>query len=99
MGELKFEVGFAGGMFAIFVPSPKPAARTKADENASPVAGTAPGSPVAMPLDLTTAQTAVLSMASILVRIEREAEGPQQQRKVLVGAMLRDAEQEWIVLN
>ena len=35
----------------------------------------APGAPVPPPLDLATAQTAVTSMASILFRIEREANG------------------------
>ncbi len=65
--------GFAGGMFAIFVPSPKNQV-TSAD-NAPPVSGTAPGAPMPPPLDLTTAQAAVTSMASILFRIEREANG------------------------
>ena len=67
--------GFAGGLFAIFVPSPRTAPQTKADDNASPVAGTAAGSPTAVTPDLTTAQAAVSSMASILIRIEREADG------------------------
>jgi membrane dipeptidase len=65
--------GFAGGMFAIFVPSPKNQVTTA--DNAPPVSGTAPGAPVPPPLDLATAQTAVTSMASILFRIEREANG------------------------
>jgi membrane dipeptidase len=65
--------GFAGGMFAIFVPSPRN--KVTSAENAPPVSGTAPGEPLPPPLDLTTAQAAVTSMASILIRIEREAEG------------------------
>jgi membrane dipeptidase len=65
--------GFAGGLFAIFVPSPKNQV-TSAD-NAAPVSGTAPGAPMPPPLDLATAQAAVSSMASILIRIEREAAG------------------------
>jgi membrane dipeptidase len=65
--------GFAGGMFAIFVPSPKNQVTTS--DNAPPVSGTAPGAPMPPPLDLTTAHAAVTSMASILFRIEREAEG------------------------
>lgn len=65
--------GFAGGMFAIFVPSPKNQV-TSADQ-APPVSGTATGAPMPPPLDLTTAQTAVSSMASILFRIERESNG------------------------
>src|SRR3982750_1084669 len=61
--------GFAGGLFAIFVPSSKAAGQT------SPALGTPPGAPMAATPDLTTAQAAVLSMASILIRIEREANG------------------------
>jgi membrane dipeptidase len=64
--------GFAGGLFAIFVPSPKNQV-TSAD-NAAPVSGTAPGAPMPPPLDLTTAQAAVSSMASILIRIEARGE-------------------------
>src|SRR6185312_16833291 len=65
--------GFAGGMFAIFVPSPRN--KVTSTDNAPPVSGTAPGAPVPPPLELGEAQTAVWSMASILFRIEREAEG------------------------
>ena len=65
--------GFAGGLFAIFVPSPKNQVTTA--DNEAPVSGTAPGAPMPPPLDLTTAQAAVTSMASILFRIEREANG------------------------
>src|SRR5215218_4544779 len=65
--------GFAGGLFAIFVPSPKN--EVTATDNAAPVSGTAPGAPMPPPLDLATAQAAVLDMASILIRIEREANG------------------------
>ena len=65
--------GFAGGLFAIFVPSPKNQVTTT--DNAAPVSGTAPGAPLPPPLDLQTAQAAVSSMTSILIRIEREANG------------------------
>jgi membrane dipeptidase len=69
--------GFAGGMFAIFVPSPRqpsaPSSTPAAD--AAPVPDTAPGSPMPPPLDLVTAQAATWRMASILTRIEREANG------------------------
>ena len=41
----------------------------------TPALDTAAGATVPPPLDLTTAQTAVSSMASILFRIEREADG------------------------
>lgn len=64
--------GFAGGMFAIFVPSPSNKPRGNGD---APVSGTDVGAPLPPPLELGAAQTAVLSMASILVRIERAAEG------------------------
>jgi len=65
--------GFAGGLFAIFVPSPRNQVATA--DNAPPVSGTAPGAPMPPPLDLPTAQAAVSAMASILIRIEREANG------------------------
>src|SRR3954462_14137525 len=65
--------GFAGGLFAIFVPAPSPP--TARAENTAPVSSTAPGAPMPPPLDLATAQAAVSSMASILIRIEREANG------------------------
>lgn len=52
--------GFAGGLFAIFVPSP-------------PRGGGAPEAPPA--LDRETAQDVSLAMASLLLRIERESDG------------------------
>src|ERR1043165_6182070 len=58
--------GFAGGLFAIFVPSPKNQVTTA--DNAAPVSDTAAGAPVPPPLDLATAQAAVSGMASILIR-------------------------------
>src|SRR6266404_3026867 len=67
--------GFAGGLFAIFVPSPKAASTAARAEDAAPALDTAAGAAMPPPLDLTTAQTAVSSMASILIRIEREANG------------------------
>jgi membrane dipeptidase len=65
--------GFAGGLFAIFVPSPR--SKTPRAKDEAPVPDTAPGAPLPLPLDLATAQTAVSSMAAILIRIEREADG------------------------
>ena len=65
--------GFAGGFFAIFVPSPDNNRPRK--EGDAPVSGTSVGAPLPKPLELSYAQTAVLSMAAILVRIEREAQG------------------------
>jgi len=68
--------GFAGGLFAIFVPSPKaPSPSTARAEDTGPVPDTAPGAPMPPPLELAAAQAAVSSMASILIRIEREANG------------------------
>ncbi len=61
--------GFAGGMFAIFVPSLRPASAPPGAPaaDAAPVPDTAPGSPMPPPLDLATAQAATFSMASILI--------------------------------
>src|SRR5207249_2959055 len=74
--------GFAGGLFAIFVPSPKaaspkaaPAPTAARADDAAPALDTAAGAPMPPPLELTTAQAAVSRMASILIRIEREANG------------------------
>ena len=61
--------GFAGGMFAIFVPSPQ---RPRPD-------GEAPkditDEPVQLEVDLARAQKAVLAMASLLFRIESQSNG------------------------
>lgn len=67
--------GFAGGLFAIFVPSPRPSSASPPAVDAAPVPDTAPGSPMPPQLDLATAQAATWRMASILTRIEREANG------------------------
>jgi membrane dipeptidase len=64
--------GFSGGLFAIFVPSPNRAGR--GTRNALAL-DTAVGAPLPPPLDLAEAQAIVASMASILIRIEREAGG------------------------
>src|SRR6188508_3379149 len=55
--------GFAGGLFAIFAPSPKtpPTTTPARAEEAAPALDTAPGAPLPPPLDLTTAQAAVSS--------------------------------------
>src|SRR5258705_62412 len=71
--------GFAGGLFAIFVPSPKaaPSSPTARAEEAAPALDTAAGAPVPWGLhprlDVAPAQAAVWSMTSILIRMEREA--------------------------
>lgn len=62
------EGGFAGGLFAIFVPS--------ADGAIGPNARNAGNGALSAPaLELTPAQRAVFSMASLLLRIERESQG------------------------
>jgi len=65
--------GFAGGLFAIFVPSPRKSGTQPASGGA--VAGTSIDDPPPPAVDLATAQSATISMASILIRIEREAAG------------------------
>jgi membrane dipeptidase len=67
--------GFAGGLFAIFVPSPK--RKDRADGEAAPqetgsVVGNDPAPPA---VDTAEAQRVVFAMASLLFRIERESNG------------------------
>jgi membrane dipeptidase len=66
--------GFAGGLFAIFVPSPKRKDRTSETppQETGSVVGNDPAPP---PVDIAEAQRVVISMASLLFRIERESEG------------------------
>jgi membrane dipeptidase len=66
--------GFAGGLFAIFVPSPSRDSAAKTDGE-TPKLDTAPGAAMPAAPDLATAQAATFAMASILARIERTAEG------------------------
>ncbi len=67
--------GFAGGLFAIFVPSPKRKngadGETPSQETGS-VIGSAPSPPA---VDVTEAQRVVFAMAALLYRIERESRG------------------------
>jgi membrane dipeptidase len=63
--------GFAGGLFAIFVPSPEKK-REASDKTAEPNFTSTPAPP---PLDTTEAQRAVTGMVSLLYRIERQAPG------------------------
>ena len=76
--------GFAGGLFAIFVPS-RNGATGPNGETPSPNAGS--GAPLHS-LELTPAQTAVFSMVSLLLRIERESQG-----RVRVCRTVADIEQ------
>jgi membrane dipeptidase len=65
--------GFAGGLFAIFVPSPR---RQSASGESSPATGSGIGSDPSPPaVDIAEAQRAVIAMASLLYRIERESQG------------------------
>lgn len=68
------EGGFAGGFFAIFVPSPDRKPRNDNNNGDGPGLDTGVGAPLPPLLELGEAQAAVFSMASILARIEREAE-------------------------
>jgi membrane dipeptidase len=65
------EGGFAGGLFAVFVPSTGKTA-PKADTPAPNAVGDAPTAPT---VELTAAQSVVFSMVSLLFRIERESKG------------------------
>ena len=64
--------GFAGGLFAIFVPSSDGAIGPGGETPARNGGGGAPSPPA---LELTPAQKAVFSMVSLLLRIERESQG------------------------
>jgi membrane dipeptidase len=67
--------GFAGGLFAIFVPSPK-RKDGGSGETASPGAGGVVGSDPEPPaVELAEAQRVVFAMAALLYRIERESQG------------------------
>jgi membrane dipeptidase len=65
------EGGFAGGFFAMFVPSPTETPKTNGNDG--PGLNTEAGAPMPPPPALTDAQAATFTMASILMRIEREA--------------------------
>jgi membrane dipeptidase len=93
-GQLDFpralEGGLAGGLFAIFVPSPQ---RTRTEGEApqpSDDARAASGEkvPTPPPPDIATAQQATLAMAALLFRIERESGG-----RVRVCRSVADIEQ------
>jgi membrane dipeptidase len=77
--------GFAGGLFAIFVPSTEGAIGPNVETLSQNVKGDAllpPG------VELTPAQRAVFSMMSLLLRIERESQG-----RVRVCRDINDIEQ------
>lgn len=64
--------GFAGGLFAIFVPSRDGAVRSNGDTASQ---GVDLGAAMPPAIDLAPAQRVVFSMLSLLLRIERESEG------------------------
>jgi membrane dipeptidase len=67
--------GFAGGLFAIFVPSPRMPVGTDAVAAAAPSQGTGGDALPTSILETNPARDAVLSMVSLLLRIERESQG------------------------
>jgi membrane dipeptidase len=77
--------GFAGGLFAIFVPSSNGATGPNGGTPAQDADSGAPSTPA---VELTPAQTAVFSMVSLLLRIERESQG-----RVRVCRTVADIEQ------
>jgi membrane dipeptidase len=83
--------GFAGGLFAIFVPSPKRKDRAAGEtppQEAGNVTGSVIGSDPAPPeVDVAEAQRTVFAMAALLLRIERESKG-----RVRVCRTARDIE-------
>jgi membrane dipeptidase len=64
--------GFAGGLFAVFVPSTGRATGAKGDKPAQHAGGEAVSPPA---VELTAAQKTVFGMVSLLLRIERESQG------------------------
>jgi membrane dipeptidase len=65
------EGGFAGGLFAMFVPSTERAKASNGETRSS----TEVGAPLPPPVELEAAQKVVLGMFSLLLRIEQEAAG------------------------
>ena len=64
--------GFAGGLFAIFVPSTNEASSPNGE---TPSQGVSSDALLAPAVELVAAQKAVFSMVSLLLRIERESQG------------------------
>jgi membrane dipeptidase len=64
--------GFAGGLFAIFVPSANGAVGPNGE---APSQNVSSGAPLAPTVELMPAQRAVFAMVSLLLRIERESQG------------------------
>jgi membrane dipeptidase len=66
------EGGFAGGLFAVFVPSPR---RSDAPASETPGANAETLPRTAAPVDLASAQSVALRMTSLLLRIAAESQG------------------------
>src|SRR5437870_5369535 len=64
--------GFAGGLFAIFVPSGN---RAVGPNDAAPSPNVGSSAPLPPTVELMPAQSAVFAMVSLLLRIERESQG------------------------
>jgi membrane dipeptidase len=64
--------GFAGGLFAIFVPSPQPTAGGNGDAAPQPAGN---GTRLPPPVELVAAQRAVFTMLALLLRIEHQSQG------------------------
>jgi hypothetical protein len=75
--------GFAGGLFAIFVPSAHGAIGPNGDTPSQDVSGG--GEPLPPTVESTPAQRTVFTMVSLLLRIERESKG-----RVRICRHLRD---------
>jgi membrane dipeptidase len=67
--------GFAGGLFAIFVPSPERKSSSGGDASAKPSDSPIGNDPSPPAVDMAVAQQTVFAMASLLFRIERESKG------------------------
>src|ERR1700681_3086886 len=66
--------GFAGGLFAIFVPLPGGGSGSSSEAYSAEQLGSS-GGPLPPAVELTQAQRAVVTMVSLLLRIERESQG------------------------
>jgi membrane dipeptidase len=67
--------GFAGGLFAVFVPSPKRKERPASEATPQTAGGIIGSDPEPPPLDIAEAQRVTFAMAALLFRIERESQG------------------------
>jgi len=67
--------GFAGGLFAIFVPSAKRKDRAEGEASPQENGGVIGGDAAPPAVELAEAQRVVFAMAALLLRIERESQG------------------------